>query len=362
MAVGECTMCRVSLAVSCPTLLPVWTCYPVLPATIAEIRLLLALKVTRNRCALLSRSTLVANRTASFPTRLTVISDSSCPRLPHPPTVENTRVPGRAGSDSGGGERGRGGCRDGMTPGRPFSARMAASSRSVPPPAESSLSFVSCPWDIVASHALPARQARALCAPLLHAPHARIPGPRAFPAYPSIELRVSCLPAARSRHEASSSGKARASFPPFPQVEYAIEAINQAGACIGLLTSTGVVLVAEKKITSKLLDAKAVGVKREKMYLLDDHVACAVAGITSDANILISSCRLAAQASCRMMGGAAGLRFAGARCNELRAKARQCAVCFRSVTCTRTRSPCRWSSWSARSAIASKPTRSSGAR
>jgi len=79
------------------------------------------------------------------------------------------------------------------------------------------------------------------------------------------------------------------------QVEYAIEAINQAGACIGLLTSTGVVLVAEKKITSKLLDAKAVGVKREKMYLLDDHVACAVAGITSDANILISSCRLAAQ-------------------------------------------------------------------
>jgi len=83
--------------------------------------------------------------------------------------------------------------------------------------------------------------------------------------------------------------------PPSAQVEYAIEAINQAGSCMGILAEDGVVLVAEKKITSKLLDSKAVGVKREKMYQLDGHIACSVAGITSDANILISSCRLAAQ-------------------------------------------------------------------
>lgn len=86
-----------------------------------------------------------------------------------------------------------------------------------------------------------------------------------------------------------------ARIPFLPQVEYAIEAINQAGACIGLLATDGVVLVAEKKITSKLLDAKAVGVKHEKMYQLDHHIACAVAGITSDANILINSCRQSAQ-------------------------------------------------------------------
>lgn len=30
----------------------------------------------------------------------------------------------------------------------------------------------------------------------------------------------------------------------------------------------------------QLLDTKAVGVRREKMYKLDDHIACVVAGIT----------------------------------------------------------------------------------
>lgn len=64
------------------------------------------------------------------------------------------------------------------------------------------------------------------------------------------------------------------------QVEYAMEAISNAGAAIGMLCNDGVVLVAEKKITSKLLDTHAVGVRREKMYRLDDHMCCAVAGIT----------------------------------------------------------------------------------
>eukprot|EP00798_Chlamydomonas_sp_ICE-L_P025282 gene25282-10935_t len=79
------------------------------------------------------------------------------------------------------------------------------------------------------------------------------------------------------------------------QVEYAMEAISNAGAAIGILATDGVVLIAEKKITSKLLDTNAVGVRREKMYKLDDHVACAVAGMTADANILINNCRLSAQ-------------------------------------------------------------------
>lgn len=89
------------------------------------------------------------------------------------------------------------------------------------------------------------------------------------------------------------------------QVEYAMEAISNAGAALGILAKDGVVLIAEKKITSKvsegagrsnrdlvrspltalaapaqLLDTNAVGVRREKMYKLDDHVCCAVAGLT----------------------------------------------------------------------------------
>lgn len=45
----------------------------------------------------------------------------------------------------------------------------------------------------------------------------------------------------------------------------------------------------------QLLDTHAVGVRREKMYQLDAHVAAAVAGITADANILVNLCRLNAQ-------------------------------------------------------------------
>merc|ERR1712156_357124 len=76
------------------------------------------------------------------------------------------------------------------------------------------------------------------------------------------------------------------------QVEYAMEAIGHAGAAVGILSKEGVVLAAEKKIMSKLLEASKT---TEKMYKLDNHMACAVAGITADANILINTARLAAQ-------------------------------------------------------------------
>jgi 20S proteasome subunit alpha 3 len=76
------------------------------------------------------------------------------------------------------------------------------------------------------------------------------------------------------------------------QVEYAMEAISQAGAAIGILAKNGVVLAAEKRITSKLLDIRK---STEKMYKIDDHISCAVAGITADANILINYARQAAQ-------------------------------------------------------------------
>ncbi|CAL5373946.1 unnamed protein product [Camellia sinensis] len=52
------------------------------------------------------------------------------------------------------------------------------------------------------------------------------------------------------------------------------------------------VLVGEKKVTSKLLQTST---STEKMYKIDDHVACAVAGIMSDANILINTAQVQAQ-------------------------------------------------------------------
>jgi 20S proteasome subunit alpha 3 len=71
-----------------------------------------------------------------------------------------------------------------------------------------------------------------------------------------------------------------------------MEAIQHAGAAVGILATDAVILAAEKKITSKLLETSKAS---EKMYKIDDHVASAVAGITADANILINTARLAAQ-------------------------------------------------------------------
>jgi 20S proteasome subunit alpha 3 len=76
------------------------------------------------------------------------------------------------------------------------------------------------------------------------------------------------------------------------QVEYAMTAISHAGTAVGILTQEGIVLAAEKKVTSKLLER---GISSEKMYRIDNHIACAVAGITADANILVNYARQAAQ-------------------------------------------------------------------
>jgi len=76
------------------------------------------------------------------------------------------------------------------------------------------------------------------------------------------------------------------------QVEYAMEAIGHAGSCVGVFSKEGVVLAAEKKVTSKLLEVSEAS---EKMYIIDKHISCAVAGITADANILINQARMAAQ-------------------------------------------------------------------
>lgn len=76
------------------------------------------------------------------------------------------------------------------------------------------------------------------------------------------------------------------------QVEYALEAINNASSTLGILAKDGVVIAADKAIVSSLLDQET---EKEKIYRIDNHVACAVAGWTADANILINHARLIAQ-------------------------------------------------------------------
>ena len=76
------------------------------------------------------------------------------------------------------------------------------------------------------------------------------------------------------------------------QVEYAMEAINNAGALVGVTFANGVVIAGEKKTLSKLLEPQ---VTKEKIFRLDDHVICGVAGVTADAGVLVELLRLRAQ-------------------------------------------------------------------
>ena len=76
------------------------------------------------------------------------------------------------------------------------------------------------------------------------------------------------------------------------QVEYAMEAISHAGTVIGILAKDGVVLAAEKKVTSKLLEQDR---SHEKIFTLGGNVVAGVAGMTADANSLVNYARNAAQ-------------------------------------------------------------------
>ena len=67
-----------------------------------------------------------------------------------------------------------------------------------------------------------------------------------------------------------------------------MEAIGHAGSCLGICASDGILLAAERRNTNKLLDEVFLS---EKIYPLNANMACSVAGITSDANVLTNELR-----------------------------------------------------------------------
>lgn len=73
------------------------------------------------------------------------------------------------------------------------------------------------------------------------------------------------------------------------QVEYALEAIAHAGTTLAILSpNEGIVLLAERKIISKLLESSS---NSEKIYKINDQTIVSVAGLTADAEILIDRMR-----------------------------------------------------------------------
>ena len=75
------------------------------------------------------------------------------------------------------------------------------------------------------------------------------------------------------------------------QVEYAREAVKRGSASVGIRTPDGVVLAAERRTRSPLMERDSV----EKLHKIDDHVGIASAGHVADARQLIDVARRQSQ-------------------------------------------------------------------
>lgn len=80
------------------------------------------------------------------------------------------------------------------------------------------------------------------------------------------------------------------------QVEYAIEAIKvrdiQLGStALGVVTTQGVVLAVEKRLSSPLMVPESV----QKIFEIDSNIGCAMSGILADAYTLVDHARVEAQ-------------------------------------------------------------------
>lgn len=75
------------------------------------------------------------------------------------------------------------------------------------------------------------------------------------------------------------------------QIEYALKAIEKASSSTAFLATDGIVLLCERRDQVKLLKAQ----KGEKLYQVDDHIYTSIAGLSSDARILLQEARKLAQ-------------------------------------------------------------------
>ena len=75
------------------------------------------------------------------------------------------------------------------------------------------------------------------------------------------------------------------------QVEYAREAVKRGTTSLGIKSKEGVVLVVDKRTTSRLVEAKSI----EKIFQIDDHIGAATSGLVADARALIERARIESQ-------------------------------------------------------------------
>ncbi|MBV1767416.1 MAG: proteasome subunit alpha, partial [Methanobacterium sp.] len=75
------------------------------------------------------------------------------------------------------------------------------------------------------------------------------------------------------------------------QVEYAREAVKRGTTSLGVKSAEGVVLVVDKRPTSKLVEPKSI----EKIFQIDEHIGTATSGLVADARAIIEKARIEAQ-------------------------------------------------------------------
>ncbi len=77
------------------------------------------------------------------------------------------------------------------------------------------------------------------------------------------------------------------------QVEYALELVKKGAPIVGVLSKEGTVLAANETTESRLEDP----IYFKKIFQLDEHIGAAIAGLSSDARVLINQARVFCQSN-----------------------------------------------------------------
>lgn len=96
------------------------------------------------------------------------------------------------------------------------------------------------------------------------------------------------------QHQAMGYDRTATMFSPeghLLQVEYAEKTVRLGSASIGIVCNDGVFILADKRIDDKLIVPKS----STKVYEVDNHAIASVAGIMSDARVLIEKAQVLAQ-------------------------------------------------------------------
>ena len=96
------------------------------------------------------------------------------------------------------------------------------------------------------------------------------------------------------QHQAMGYDRTATMFSPeghLLQVEYAEKTVRLGSASIGMACSDGVFILADKRVKDKLIIESSAN----KIYEIDSHIISSVAGIVSDARVLIERAQLLAQ-------------------------------------------------------------------